>query len=175
LSQYVHKFISPDLHIGSPMRPFSELRVAELFASTAWERFGEGFSSCNRANYTQGNMNEELNWCGQCPKCANSYVLFSPFVAPYDLQGLFGGKDLFRDPELTQTFKGLLGIDGVMKPFECVAKTDELRRAYGMIDFSKSYEHLPFAVPHSSFNYRAMHDCQVWAYDLVKDALPKKS
>ena len=174
LTQYVHKYISPDIHIGSPIRPFSELRVAELFASLAWERFGEGFSSCNRANYTQGNMGEELNWCGECPKCANSYMIFAPFIVSYDLRSLFGGKDLFADPGLTRIFKGLLGIDGEMKPFECVAKTDELRKAYGMTDVVKDYTPLPFSVPSSSFNYTNLHDYQVWAYELIKNALPKK-
>lgn len=175
LSQYVQKYISPDIHIGSPLRPFSELRITEWFSKLAWERFGEGFSSCNRANYTQGNINEELKWCGKCPKCANSYILFAPFVAAYDAQTLFGGGDLFQDPELTQIFKGLLGVDGVMKPFECVAGTNELRKAYSMVKFGEGYEPLSFEVPHSSFNYTDMHDYQVWAYDLIKNALPKKA
>jgi hypothetical protein len=175
LAQYVHRYISPDIQIGSPVRALSELRISELFANMAWERFGNGFSSCNRSNYTQGNMNEELQWCGKCPKCANAYILFAPFVAPYNLQELFGG-DLFQDPELAQVFKGLLGVGGVMKPFECVAKTEELRKAYGMINFDgEGYAPLPFEVPNSNFNYNTMHDYQVWAYDLVKDALPKKA
>jgi hypothetical protein len=173
LSQYVHRYISPDIHIGSPIRPFSELRIAELFSDMAWERFGEGFSSCNRSNYTQGNMDEELHWCGKCSKCANSYLLFAPFISSYNLQALFGGKDLFQDPELTTTFKGLLGIDGEMKPFECVAETGELRKAYEMIDFGEGYAPLPFAVPHSNFDYKSMHDYQIWAYELVQGALPK--
>jgi hypothetical protein len=49
---------------------------------------------------------------------------------PYEKQLKIFGRDLFKDPELTETFKGLLGLDGVMKPFECIASIDELRWAY---------------------------------------------
>ena len=174
LSQYVQRYISPDIHIGSPVRPLSELRITELFATLAWERFGDGFSSCNRANYIQGNMDQVLHWCGECPKCANSYILFAPFIAAYDLQSLFGGKDLLQDSKLLPTFKGLLGIDGVMKPLECVAEIGELRRAYNMIDFNEGYATLPFAVPESNFDYMALHDYQIWAYELIQNAVPKK-
>jgi hypothetical protein len=139
----------------------------------AWERFGEGFSSCNSANYKQGNAEAELHWCGKCPKCANTYLLFAPFISAYNLQALFGGQDLFQDPDLTTTFKGLLGVDGVMKPLECVAEVSELRKAYNMISFGEGYAPLPFTVPNSSFDYKSQHDYQVWAYELIEKALPK--
>ena len=152
-AKYVHDYVSPDLQVGSPLRGFSELRIAELFVEKCWEKCGHAFSSCNRANYQQGTDNTKLKWCGECPKCANSYLLFAPFVAPKELQSLFDGQDLFANPMLTETFKGLLGVDSVMKPFECVGEVDELRLAYHMAQKIHDYK-LPFNVPSTDFDYK---------------------
>lgn len=165
LAEYVERYISPDIHIGSPLRSMSELKVAELFAMHAWEKFGSKFSSCNEANYRQGEDNTELSWCGHCPKCANSYLLFSPFVSPKSLQARLGGA-LYQKPELTEIFKGLLGIDGAMKPFECVGEVDELRRAYHMSQMN-GYDSLPFSVPVSNFDKDARYESQKWANDTI--------
>ena len=129
-NDYLHKYISKNLSVKSPLRDYTELEIAEQFAKKCWAKFGEKFSSCNIANYKQGEINEELSWCGKCPKCANSYLLFCPFIPAKEQQKLFNGRDLFPDPDLTETFKGLLGYDGIMKPFECVGTIEELRKAY---------------------------------------------
>lgn len=152
-TDYVWQYIAPEMRVGSPLRGFSELRIAELFVEKCWEKYGHSFSSCNRANYQQGTDNTQLKWCGECPKCANSYLLFAPFVEPEELQALFGGQDLFAKPNLLETFKGLLGLDGVMKPFECVGETEELRLAYHMAHEAHGYE-LPFEVPQGNFDYK---------------------
>lgn len=130
MAEYIKRYISPDIHLGSPIRKFTELRVAELFVNKCWQKFGYKFSSCNEANYKQGANNGRLHWCGNCAKCANTYLLFCPFLAPHILQSLFSDEDLFVKPSLTETFKGLLGVDNVAKPFECVGSADELRFAY---------------------------------------------
>ena len=132
LVEYVSRYISPDLRIGSPLRGFSELKIAELFVRHAWQTYGHAFSSCNIGNYKLGNDNTQLTWCGECPKCANSFLLFAPFLPARELEALFNGQDLFEKPLLQETFKGLLGIDGAMKPFECVGEVAELRLAYHM-------------------------------------------
>ncbi len=127
---YLHQFISKNLQVYSPLRKYRELDIAKLFAEKCWNKYGEQFSSCNIANYKQGQLAEYLTWCGKCPKCANSYLLFAPFIKASAQQKLFGGRDLFTDPDLTETFKGLLGVDDVMKPFECVGERAELKEAY---------------------------------------------
>lgn len=145
---YVKTYILPSLKVHSLLRDKSELQIAKEFAEKCWDDFGHDFSSCNVANYKQGHDPETLHWCGKCPKCANSYLLFAPFVPPEEQDGLFpGGKSLFEDPELVETFKGLLGVDGVMKPLECVATVDELRYAYH--HKLPGYPDLPFKVPGS--------------------------
>ncbi len=165
--EYVKKYISPDIQVGSPLRQYSELRIAELFANNAWAKFGKQFSSCNRANYEQGTDNTKLKWCGECPKCANAFLLFAPFIEAKELKSLFNGKDLFAKPLLAETFKGLLGVDNVMKPFECVGEIDELRLAYHKSQQRGGYEKLPFEVPDSSFDYMKEYPAQDWAKGLV--------
>lgn len=165
-AEYSRRYISPDLQVGSPLRQYSELKVTELFAAKAWSRFGDAFSSCNVANYQQGADNTRLAWCGYCPKCANSYLLFAPFVNKNQLDAKIG-KDLFTRPELTETFKGLLGVDGVMKPFECVGEVDELRTAYHAA-VEQGYWRLPFDVPTADFDKDTRYDSQVWVPQMLQ-------
>lgn len=165
-AEYVHHYISPDIQIGSPLRSLSELKIAELFHEHAWAKFSTKFSSCNVANYRQSTNNTTLSWCASCPKCANSFLLFAPFVPPDQLKQLFNNQDLFAAPHLTDTFKGLLGIDGHIKPFECVGEISELRAAYHMINFDH-YSRLPFDVPPSDYDYNHRFDSQAWATNLV--------
>lgn len=168
---YVIGALSPDLYVGSPIRSLTELRIAELFVDQCWERLGHDFSSCNVANYRQAAVNQELKWCGRCPKCANSYLLFAPFVEPEELRSIFGGQDLFVVPELQQTFRGLLGVDNVMKPFECVGEVAELRLAYHMAQqrFYGEIQKLPFIVPESNFDYKKFGSQQYWTRVFVPD------
>jgi hypothetical protein len=168
LAEYVRRYISPDMQVGSPLRGFTELKIAELFTGRAWKRYGYEFSSCNRANYMQGNDNTELKWCGECPKCANSFLLFAPFLPADELKSLFSGQDLFEKPLLQETFKGLLGIDGVMKPFECVGEMAELRLAYHMAQRRGGYQKLSFDVPESEFDYEHEYDSQGWARQMIQ-------
>lgn len=164
-AEYVARYISADIQIGSPLRKFSELRIAELFAEKAWSTYGRVFSSCNVGNYMQGTDNSTLRWCGECPKCANSYLLFAPFIESDELNSLFGGQNLFEKPLLVDAFKGLLSIDGVPKPFECVGETDELRYAYHRR--REGYESLPFDVPVSGYDYRQEYPFQSWTNDYI--------
>jgi hypothetical protein len=122
--------------------------------------YGSKFSSCNQANYAQGADNTQLTWCGVCSKCANSYLLFAPYVNPTELKQRFKGTDLFAVTSLYDTFKGLLGIDGFMKPFECIGEIDELRYAYHEAVRSNGYVKLPFDVPESSFDLYKEYDMQ---------------
>jgi hypothetical protein len=164
----VSRYITPDIRIGSPLRVYSELRVAELFVEHAWEKYGHQFSSCNVANYEQGADNTTLKWCGNCPKCANSYLLFAPFLPSDELKNIFNGQDLFVKPTLERTFKGLLGIDGVEKPFECIGEIDELRLAYHQAQERGGYKILPFDVPISTFDYMMQYPAQNWAVKMLQ-------
>jgi hypothetical protein len=165
-ADYVRHNVAEDLYVGSPLRDKSEVQIARLFAENSWERFGHRFSSCNVANYRQHADNSELKWCGDCPKCANTYLMFAPFVDTAELQGIFEGQDLLAKPALEYSYKGLLGVDGVMKPFECVGSTEELGWAYH--HKREGYADLPFEVPEVGFDVAQGYDAQKWATDLVK-------
>ena len=144
LKKYIRNYISHDVFVGSVLGNKNELEIAKEFAEKCWDKYGEMFSSCNKANYKQGANNSGLKWCGECAKCANSYLLFAPFVDCEKQLKIFG-RDLFEDLRMAEIFKGLLGVDGVMKPFECIASIDELRWAYH--HRLNGYGKLPFAVP----------------------------
>jgi len=161
LARYVNDYLSPDLIIGSPLRKYSELRVAELFVEKAWEKYGHRFSSCNIANYQQGTDNSELKWCGDCAKCVNTWLLLAPFIPAKELIKLFMGYDLFARTDLTDIFKGLLDVGDIDKPFECVGEFDELRTAYYMAQKRAGYEKLSFDVPQSTFDYNFKFDCNM--------------
>ena len=166
--EYIDRYVSPNIRIGSPIRSYSELRVAELFVTNCWEKYGYDFSSCNIANYKQGNDNSNLKWCGDCPKCANSYLLFAPFLPSDELKKLFNGEDLFTRSSLNLIFKGLLGIDGEPKPFECIGEIEELRLAYHKAQNKGGYESLPFEVPESTFDYMQTYQNQEWAIKMLQ-------
>ncbi len=89
-------------------------------------------------------------------------MLFAPFVEPDELASLFDGQNLFAKSSLSDTFKGLLGIDGVMKPFECVGETEELRAAYHMARerFGTGTYSLPFNVATTDFDYLSIGPSQ---------------
>lgn len=161
-AHYIHANISDNIHLGSPLRQYSELKIAELFIKYAWTDFGHHFSSCNVANYRQRADNSTLKWCGDCPKCANTYLLFAPFIAQNELDQLFDNQSLFTKPSLEHSFKGLLGVDEVMKPFECVGEVAELRLAYHLAQ-KNNYPSLPFPVPASDFDIDKLYPAQKWA------------
>ncbi len=143
LKDYIPRHITTSIKLDEILADFSELDIARQFAEKCWQKYGHSFSSCNVANYKQNADNRKLKWCGNCAKCANSYLLFAPFV-PYEEQLKLFGRDLFSDPSLAETFKGLLGVDNVMKPFECVASIAELRWAYA--HRLPGYGKLPFDI-----------------------------
>ncbi len=166
--EYVSKEICKDLKIGSPIRGLSELKIAELFVQHCWKKYGTKFSSCNIANYKQNTDNSELSWCNKCAKCANSYLLFSPFLSRQEISVIFPN-DLFLDPEMIKIFKGLLGVEGVMKPFECIGEIDELRTAYSMRQ--PSYSSLPFDVqqPNENYDYNLLSEYQPDIKEQLRD------
>lgn len=165
-AEYVSRYISADIRVGSPVRNISELKLTELFAKYAWPSVGDAFSSCNIGNYQQGADSTDLVWCGNCPKCVNAYLLFAPFIPKEELDRRLGG-DLLAKPMLLETFKGLLDIDGIMKPFECVGEVGELRLAYHLA-IAKGFSQLPFEVPVSQFDKDASYDAQEWAVAMVQ-------
>src|SRR5690606_11803653 len=107
------------------LRPLSELRIAELFAKVGFEKYKSLFSSCNRAFVLES---KSMSWCGECSKCAFTFLILSPFIDQPELEKLWGGNNLLLDPSLEATYRQLLGIEGD-KPLDCVGEIKESRAA----------------------------------------------
>ena len=110
----------------SALRPYSELWVAERFASL--ERYHLAFRSCNRA-FTIDPAKRLDHWCGVCDKCVFIDLVLAPFVDADRLREVFDGSEPLDQPSLAQRFRGLLGDDLVTKPFECVGEVTECHAA----------------------------------------------
>ncbi|MDP2649698.1 MAG: hypothetical protein Q8P10_02540 [bacterium] len=125
---YVNKYISNNISYYSMLRPFSEIKIAELFSK--YPQYFPLFSSCNR-NFTIQNKNMNDKWCNKCPKCVFVFTLLAAVISKKDLLGIFK-KNLFAEQKLKTIFKELLGIEN-FKPFECVGTPQEMKEAMHLV------------------------------------------
>jgi UDP-N-acetylmuramoylalanine--D-glutamate ligase len=138
---YVNDFITPDVRYFSLLRPFYEIRIAQLFSKFTGlnpaKRVGRAefnpvkkyfsyFSSCNKNFKIVGQESGGL-WCNNCPKCVFTFILLSAFLSKKQLIDIFK-KNLYQQKELIPLFKDILGF-GKMKPFDCVGTFKEARTA----------------------------------------------
>lgn len=132
--QYVKTYITPDVFYFSLLRPFSELKITEIFAKHP--KYFPVFSSCNR-NFRIA-ADTDKRWCGECPKCAFTFLMLSAFL-PKDKTLEIFGQNLFANEALLQTYKELLGIADT-KPFDCVGTPEEVQVALYLASQKKEYE-----------------------------------
>lgn len=133
---YAKKFLSPDITYFSLLRPFYEIRIAEMFSKH--KKYFPYFSSCNKSFKVNEERHSEL-WCGECAKCVFVFTLLSAFLKKKELFGIFG-KNLYENEKLLPVFEDVFGF-GKMKPFDCVGTFDEARAALCLADkkFKNSY------------------------------------
>lgn len=164
LAGLIKKNIASDIDYISLIRPLTELKCCQLFVATgAWNKFKYSFASCNIANYRLGHNAESLQWCGKCPKCANSFLLFAPWVSYEELIEVFGGKNLLLDPKLQQTYLAMFGIEG-KKPFECVSDIQELRLSYYLaIERDARYKNPAFTFEKPDYDFESLRPAQLEA------------
>jgi hypothetical protein len=115
---YVSRYLCVNVEYFSVLRPLTELRIAELFAS--FKKYHKVFRSCNVA--VKSNM-----WCGKCSKCLFVYIILSPFLSDGELMNIFG-KNMFDDIDLLDIFEKLTGLQSE-KPFECVGSRGDVNLA----------------------------------------------
>lgn len=121
---YTNEFICPDILYFSLLRPYYEIRIAEMFSK--YQKYFSVFASCNR-NFRIHEERPKTLWCGECPKCLFVWILLSAFLSKKELLEIFG-KNLYADEKLLPLFLDILGF-GKMKPFDCVGTFDESRAA----------------------------------------------
>lgn len=118
-----------DVQVFSLLRPYSELKITQLFSGYA-PYFGVT-TSCNenwKLFAKSKKVSKEKPWCGKCPKCAFVYAMLAAFLPKAEVVKIFGA-DLFADAALLPLYRELLGLEGI-KPFECVGTADETKAAF---------------------------------------------
>jgi hypothetical protein len=135
------------------LRPFSEVRIAELFSELGFEKYKTVFSSCNRAYVLEST---QMSWCGVCPKCAFTFLILTPFVDRQELEQIWDGKNLLLEPSLVPLYRQLLGIEGD-KPLDCVGEVKESRAAMRLAQaiYPELVEKYIFDIP-KDYDYKAL-------------------
>jgi hypothetical protein len=151
--QLLRSSFSDSIRYYSFLRPFSELRVAEIFVKSGFSKYQQVFSSCNRA-YTLDS--DHIFWCGICAKCAFIFLILSPFVDKEKLESLWNGKNLLLDAELIDTYYQLLGISGD-KPLDCIGEIKESRSAMRLAQeiYPELKDRYLFQLP-DSYDYKSL-------------------
>lgn len=137
LQDYVKHYVTESVVYFSLLRPFSELAIAKEL--THYPQYFPVFSSCNR-NFRINNAGDR-KWCGECPKCAFSFIMLAAFLSKDEVVQLFG-KNLLADESLLMTYKELLGVAEI-KPFDCVGTPDEVRVAFFLTNKDGAYANDP--------------------------------
>jgi UDP-N-acetyl-alpha-D-muramoyl-L-alanyl-L-glutamate epimerase len=126
---YLSRHITKSVQYINPLREFSELEIACLFSQLP--QYFCSATSCNN-NWrlaTEGSQSVDgKRWCGKCPKCAFSFLLFAAFMPLTTVCSMFG-ENLFDKTELLPLYRQLLGLEGT-KPFECVGTRHETQMAF---------------------------------------------
>lgn len=154
--EYLKQEVSPSIRYFSFLRPLSELRISEVFSKRWLDQYVGYFSSCNR-NFVLGH-GPGMSWCGECPKCAFTYLILAPFMPKSKLMQVFGDRNLFESPKLERTYRELLGIEG-HKPFDCVGEIRECRQAVVMARATGEYPELnQFEFPPFKYDYQELRE-----------------
>lgn len=139
------RLLRASLPAGAPdyvslLRPVNEIRIARRFATLT--DYHPLFTSCNRAFRIHEPASP--SWCGDCPKCRFIFLMLAPFLSRGALLEIFGGRDLFADEGQLTGFLELLGVEGLVKPFECVGEPDECRVALSLVRERDDWRGHPF-------------------------------
>ncbi len=126
----------PNFKYFSILRPLSEMRIAQLFASHCQDYFPI-FTSCNKS-FKLDKSKRLKHWCGFCDKCRFVFLILAPFMAKEQIISIIGN-NLLNDPNQKQGFLELLGLSG-HKPFECVGEKEECQLAWLMLQHQKEWE-----------------------------------
>lgn len=116
--EYNKRYLS-NVNYFSFLRPLYDIQIAKIFSG-----FNKYFSVIRSCNVGQ----KAGTWCGKCPKCLSTFILFYPFLKEKTITVF--GKNLLEDESLKPLLKLLTG-DEEVKPFECVGTKEELRVALG--------------------------------------------
>ncbi|HKX73262.1 MAG TPA: hypothetical protein VJM32_04580 [Candidatus Saccharimonadales bacterium] len=125
ITDYLASYVTTNVQYLNPLRPLSELKIAQIFARHP--KYFAHTTSCNQ-NWLMLDKNPGQGaWCGKCYKCAFIFALYAAEL-PNDTVVTMYGQNLFNNKELLTTYRQLWGAEG-MKPFDCVGTPEEMKAA----------------------------------------------
>ena len=126
LRRLLAESIGTNIEYFSALRPYSELRIAELFSG--FPQYIDHVTSCNANWKILAEEKTPNRWCGTCPKCAFVFVCMAAYLPEETLKTMFGA-NLFEKDWLVPLYRELLGTVN-FKPFECVGTPEETKAAF---------------------------------------------
>lgn len=123
-SEYIKMFVSKDVQYFSFIRPFYEIKIAEIF--TRFPQYFQTFSSSNH-NFRINKNNNSHRWDYSSAKTVFVFCILSAFLPKKHMLEIFD-KNLYSEKRLIPIFQELLG-EGNTKPFECVGTPQEMKVA----------------------------------------------
>ncbi len=135
---YLKENISPDLSYFSLLRPWSELKIAEIFSQ--YPHYFDCTTSCN-ANWRIWKEKPTDLWDPKDPKSAFVFLLLSAFLPEETLKEIFK-QNYLANTDAIPLYKELLGTEGI-KPFECVGTPDEVKAAFLLAHERGDYNDMP--------------------------------
>ncbi len=129
--RYLKECIGTDVQYFSALRPFSELKIAEIFSR--YPQYFDRVTSCNRnwkilTSGQRSAVSGQRPWCSTCSKCGFVFAILAAFIPAKKLVPMFG-KNLFNNADHLPLYRELLGIKK-FKPFECVGTPEETKAAF---------------------------------------------
>ncbi len=134
---YIKDYITPDIIYFSLLRPYHEIKIAQIFSG--FSQYFSDFSSCNK-NFRINEDSDNL-WCGECAKCLFVFASLAAFIPKGELIKIFG-KNLFENESLAEKYQELLGVKD-HKPFDCVGTPEEVKLAFFLAHKREGYEEDP--------------------------------
>jgi len=118
-NHYVNTFFNDKIRYYSSLEHIFEYKIMKYFAKLEeWNH--QKCLSCNVILGLGGSTNKV--WCGKCPKCAFTYVLYRSVFTKEKTDKIFK-TEMFQNLEL---FLPLMDIEENVKPFECVGEKKEV-------------------------------------------------
>jgi hypothetical protein len=113
-NQYLEDSVVKGVSYFSALRPFYDIKLAAMLSKLTG--YLDAFVSCNSGP----------GWCGQCSKCAWTFLALTPFLGIEKTISIFS-KDLFQHQVSRKLILNL--VTGLIKPWECVGTRAESRLA----------------------------------------------
>jgi len=120
---YLHNYVSRDIHYFSAIRPLSSIAIAKIFSQ--YPQYFEVFTSDNSLFRIIPESREHPRWSLNSSKSLSSYILLAPWLSDEDLIRTFG-RNFLNESSLSELFGSLLGDNG-QSVLDCVGTPEELR------------------------------------------------